>query len=138
MSEQRVFAVNYSDGEKVLIKAVSWKKLDDVRLLCYEILKEVVEKEGEITEIITPSNKVFWGHARKLSKLLPVVGSEEKLNLDRIDDIDQIVDIFICSISSIDYSTGALKAMSPSQICRIHSINFQKLLQKAFTELEEQ
>jgi hypothetical protein len=138
MSEQRVFTVTYSDGEQVLVKAVSWKKLEEVRLLCYEILKEVAEKEGEITEIITPSNKVFWGHAKKLAKLLPIVGSEEKLNLDRIDDIDQIIDIFVCSISSIDYTTGALKTMDPSQICRIHSINFHKLLQKVLNELEEQ
>jgi len=132
MDNLRVFPVTYGNGEKVIVKAVSWKKLEDVRILCAEIIKEVVSKEGEIAEIISANNKSFWTHTRKLAKLLPLVGTDEKLNVDLIEDIDQIIDIFICSTDSVDYNTGSLKAMNPSQVCRIHSINFQKLLQEAF------
>jgi hypothetical protein len=134
---KRNFKVTYSDGEEVLVKQTSWKNLDDLSVLCFEITQILVEKEGEISDVISPSNTTFWAHAEKICKLLPLVGTDETLDLNRIDDMDQIIDIFVCGIGSINVNTGMLNDMSPSQICRIHSINFFKLVRKAQDNLDQ-
>ena len=128
------FKVTYSDGETVLVKPASWKSLEDIELLTKNLIKQMVDKDAHFGSLLKGSNTEFWGDVTKLASLLPVVGVEENgIDVDRIEDIDQIVRIFLTTSPGRDPKTGGLflkaeESMEPSLVCRVNSLNFQVIL----------
>lgn len=140
----KTFVVTYEDGSKDMVKPVSWKALEDLQLLQYNILENAAKCGGSVGDILNPSNKDFWNSATKLAKLLPVVGNEEKgIDLDKIEDMDLLVKIFITNTTYRDPESGFIapdpkdSTLRPSEISRINGLNFFKLLMKIQTEIQE-
>jgi hypothetical protein len=131
--QQSTFVINYEDGTNDIIKPVSWKKLDEVELLQYEILKAAYEVNFSLSALFKPSNKQFWNNAKKLAKLLPVVGQDKPgFNPEKIDSMDELCRIFVSTSPGRMNMTGAVwgeeSALQPSEISRIHHLNFIQLL----------
>ncbi len=131
----RTFIVKFNDGSKEVIKPVPWKDLDDVQILQYQILQATANAGGSPGDILNPKNKDFWNPAKKLAKLMPVVGSEEKgIDLNKIDDCETLLEIFVTTTSNRDPETGFITPptdksnLEPSLISRINGINFIRLL----------
>ena len=137
----KTFVVNYEDGSKDVVKPVSWKKLDDIQILQYQLLQAGSSAGGSIGDILNPNNKDFWEPATKLAKLLPVVGNEEKgINLDRIENCEHLIEIFITATKDRDPETGFIIPGSegillPSLISRVNGINFLALLMRMEQEV---
>lgn len=130
----KTFVVTYEDGSKDIVKPVSWKNLDDVQILQYNILEASANCGGSPGDLFKRSHTEFWEPARKLAALMPVVGKEEKgINVDKIEDCEQLIDIFITATKDRDEATGYIipgpeGVLKPSAISRINGINFLKLL----------
>lgn len=141
----KTFIVQYEDGSKVIVKPVSWKSLQDVQILQYNILENTANNGGSPGDLLNPDNNDFWDSAKALAKLMPVVGQEEKgIDLDRIEDMDEILKIFVTNSTYRDPESGFIQpgpdenTLKPSEISRINGINFFKLLIKIQTELQKE
>lgn len=141
----KTFIVTYEDESRELVKPVSWKNLQDVQILQYNILENTAMNSGSPGDLLNPENKTFWDSARKLAALMPIVGDEEKrLDIDRIDDIDQLIRIFVTNTDYRDPETGFINpgpnetTLKPSEISRINGINFFRLLVKIQKKLQNQ
>lgn len=140
----KTFVVEYEDGTKDIVKPVSWRKLDDVQILQYSILEESARCGGSPGDLFNPENKGFWEPARKLAALMPVVGNEAPgIAVDKIEDCETLIDIFITSSKSRDPDTGFIipgseGVLLPSSISRVNGINFLRLLVKMQTEMKTQ
>lgn len=129
------FKVTYEDQTTDIIKPCSWKQLEDVEILCFEILQEAYRVNFSLGSLFKPSNKNFWENAKKLAALLPVVGKQEKgFDPERIDSMDELCRIFVSASEHRHELTGSVwgkdDTLKPSEICRIHQINFFELLLK--------
>jgi hypothetical protein len=131
----QTFDLTYSDGSKDIVKPVSWKYLDDVQILQFQILQNCASKAGSPGDLLSPKNKDFWDSARKLADLMPLVGTEEKgIDIDRIEDMNEILEIFVTTTKQRDENTGfiipepKLGYLRPSRISKINGINFIRLL----------
>ena len=134
---QSTFTVPYKDGREVICKPVTWAKLDDLTLLLEQIAREVIDKDGFIGDLLRPSNTKFWDAANSIAAMTPLVGADSKtLDLNQIDDVEDIVRIFITTEITRHESTGGIisggdKGWIPGEIARINSVNFQNLLAKS-------
>jgi hypothetical protein len=134
MEDERSFVVNYFDGKKDFVKAVPWKDLKDVQTLQIEILKFTVLADGHLGDLWCSDNKSFWEVVSQLSKLMPVVGRENRgINPFLIRDVDELTRIFISIETKRHNTTGGLytekdEELLPSEIARINSLNFSRLL----------
>jgi hypothetical protein len=135
------FKVIYSDGEEIIVKPVPWKLLEDVETLTKEIIILLLEVDGRQGELYKLSNTKFWGYAKKLAAMMPVVGQDTPgIDLDRIDDADQLTRIFITTSEKRHPATGGIynpegESIAASDIYRINSLDFFSLVQKAGMEL---
>lgn len=130
------FIVNYEDGTSDIIKPVSWKYLDDVESLQLEVLKAAYDANFSLSALFRPSNIKFWDNAKKLASILPVVGKDEKgFDPEKIDSMDELCRIFVSTSEYRKVETGSVwnnnELLPPSEICRIHHLNFINLLLKA-------
>lgn len=139
------FKVVYEDGTSDIIKPVSWKKLEDVEILCLEILKSAYKVNFCIADIFKPKNTEFWDNAKKLASLLPVVGKEDPgFDPTRIESIEALASIFISTSKFRNPATGSLtwgqnnESIFPSEICRIHNLNFLNLLLEVERQVQEE
>lgn len=134
---KNTFKVFYNDGSEVIVKPVSWRLLEDVELLTQEIFVLLLEQDGNFGELFKPNNRKFWEFAGKLAEIMPVVGQTSPgIDLNKIDDLDQLVRIFITTSDKRHPVTGGLYAengqgLPPSEIYRINSLNFFTMLEKA-------
>jgi hypothetical protein len=138
----KTFIIEYADGSKDIVKPVSWKNLQDVQILQYNILENTANNGGSPGDVLNPNNKDFWEPAKSLAKMMPVVGKEGGIDLDRIEDMDQLINIFITTTEYRDPETGFISpgpqntTLKPSEISRINGINFFKLLVQIQTKLQ--
>lgn len=132
----KTFSIIYVDGSRVTVKPVSWKALNDVQILQYEILTASANSGGSPGELLNPENKDFWEPARKLAALMPVVGQPEPgIDVDLIEDVDQLIKIFVTTSEARDPENGFIMPgeegyLLPSLISKVNGINFLKLLAK--------
>lgn len=132
----KTFVIEYEDGSKDIVKPVSWKYLDDVQILQYQILEVSAQCGGSPGDLFNPTNKDFWEPAKKMASLMPIVGKEEKgFDIDKIEDCETLIDIFITTTKERDPETGFIipgneGVLLPSLISRINGINFLRLLAK--------
>jgi hypothetical protein len=131
----KTFVVNLEDKTQLLIKQASWKNLEDIELLQLEILKAAYEASFSLGTLFRSSNKQFWDNAKKVAALLPVVGQEELgFDPEQIEDLDELCRIFVTTSTRKIPETGSITSDSdseifqPSEICRIHDLNFLNLL----------
>lgn len=109
-------------------------------LLQKDLIKQLVAKDGNLGSLLKGTNKEFWGTCFKLAGLLKVVGVDEKgIDLERIDDIDQIVRIFITTTTKRHPDTGGIyteagESLERSEICRVNSLDFMALLSEIVQE----
>jgi len=129
------FKVEYSDPEEtVIVKPSSWKVLEDIEYLQKEIIYLLAEVDGAFGDLLRPSNTEFWGHVRKMAALLPIVGQEKPgLDVDRIEDAEDIIRIFITTSKQRDPQFGSVfveggTPLLPGEVSRINSLNFTKIL----------
>lgn len=137
------FLVNYEDGTSDIIKPVSWRYLDEVEALQLEILKAAYDVTFSLSNLFRPSNVKFWDNAKKLASILPVIGKDEKgFDPERIDSMDELCRIFISTSTYRKAETGSVwnndQLLDPSEICRIHHLNFINLLLTAERSLQEE
>lgn len=137
----KTFIVYYEDGSRDTVKPVSWKALNDIQILQYEILTASAEAGGSPGELLNPENKDFWEPASKLAQLMPIVGKDKPgIDVDKIEDIDQIIRIFVTTSEARDPETGFIMPgeegyLLPSYISKVNGINFLKLLAKIQQDL---
>lgn len=140
----KTFSIAYADGSRVTVKPVSWKALNDVQILQYEILTASANSGGSPGELLNPENKDFWEPARKLAAIMPVVGHKEPgIDVDLIEDVDQLIKIFVTTSETRDPENGFIMPgeegyLLPSLISKVNGINFLKLLAKVQQELMTQ
>lgn len=135
------FLVNYEDGTSDIIKPVSWRYLDEVEALQLEILKAAYDVTFSLSNLFRPSNVKFWDNAKKLASILPVIGKDEKgFDPERIDSMDELCRIFVSTSTYRKAETGSVwnndQLLDPSEICRIHHLNFINLLLTAEKQLQ--
>ena len=140
----KTFVVTYNDNSRVVVKPVSWKKLDDIQILQYQILEATAACGGSPGDLLNPSNTDFWEPARTLASLLPVVGKEELgIDLDKIDDCEELIEIFVTTTKYRDPESGFITPsldavnLEPSRISRINGVNFIRLLVMLTRVMEE-
>lgn len=129
----KTFTVQYEDDTKDIIKPVSWRSLDDVQILQYEILEACRKSDGSIGDLLNPKNTDFWDPATKLAALMPTVGSSSQgIKIDKIEDCELLIDIFVTTTKTRDPETGFISpgesVLLPSLISRINGVNFLRLL----------
>lgn len=139
----KTFSVTYEDESTDLVKPVSWKKLEDIKILQYQILQNSASLGGCVGDLLSSSNKDFWEPANRLSKLMPVVGKDSGIQLDKIEDPDEIIEIFVTSTTHRDEETGYITPgtegfLLPSRISRVNGLNFLGLLMKVQKEVMSQ
>jgi hypothetical protein len=127
------FVVTYEDGSNDIVAPVSWKTLDQVERLQYEILQAAHEVNFSLGNLFKASNKRFWSNAKKLAALLPVDGNEKPgFDPEKIDSMDELCRIFVSTTTGRMNLTGSVwgegETLEPSEICRIHHLNFIQLL----------
>ena len=139
----KTFLVTYEDGTQDLCKPVSWRNLQDVQILQYQILENTAACSGSPGDVFNPENKNFWEPAKKLATLMPVVGNEESgIDLERIEDMDQLIKIFITNTEYRDPESGFIApgpnedSLKPSEISRVNGINFFRLLMKVHQKIK--
>ena len=137
------FIVNYEDGTSDIIKPVSWKYLDEVESLQLEILKAAYDVTFSLSSLFRPSNVKFWDNAKKLASILPVIGKDEKgFDPEKIDSMDELCRIFVSTSEYRKPETGSVwnndQLLDPSEICRIHHLNFINLLLTAEKQIQTQ
>lgn len=136
------FKVEYCDGTEAIVKPSSWKDLEDIEILQKELIKQLVDKDGAIGSLLKGSNKKFWGTCEKLASLLNVVGEPEKgIDLNKIEDVDQIVRIFITTSQKRHPETGGIyteagEPLERSEVCRINGLDFLDLLNEIIEETQ--
>jgi len=138
------FSLTYTTGETVLGKPSSFRDLEDIEVLQKEIVRLLASCDGCLADLVSLKNKEFWGHVEKLAALIPVVGQKEKgIKLDLIDDVDDILRIFVTCSNKRDPETGALfleagEKLERSEVCRINSLNFFRMLREVQLEIQQQ
>lgn len=135
------FVVEYADETKEIAKPVSWSKLEDVELLQLAILENAYENNFSLGSIFKKSNNIFWDNAKKLAKLIPIVGNDKPgFDPTKIEDMDHLCSIFISTTPGRNYKIGAIDVgedtIEPSLICKIHYLNFIQLLVQVETKLK--
>lgn len=135
------FLVNYDDGTSDIIKPVSWKYLDEVEALQLEILKAAYDVTFSLSNLFRPSNVKFWDNAKKLASILPVIGKDDKgFDPERIESMDELCRIFVSTSEYRKPETGSVwnndQLLDPSEICRIHHLNFINLLLTAEKQIQ--
>lgn len=136
------FTIHYEDSTTDIVKAASWKKLDDVEALSLEILKSAYDVNFSLSALFRPSNLQFWDNAKKLASILPVAGKAEPgFDPERIDSMDELCRIFVSTSKYRRYETGSVwnnkELLEPSEICKVHHLNFIDLLVKSETAIQE-
>ena len=140
----KTFVVTYEDSTKEIVKPVSWKFLDDVQILQYSILEASAATGGSIAELLNHKNSDFWEPATKLAALMPIVGKDEKgINLDKIEDCEELIRIFVTTTTHRDQDTGLISPgpegfLLPSEISKINGVNFLRLLTRIQQKIQEQ
>lgn len=130
----KTFLVELESNKKLIIKPSSWQDLEDIQILQYKILETCWECNGSTGDIFNSNNKDFWESACDLAKLLPVVGKGKGFfNPREVEDIDELVRVFITNTIHRDESTGFITPgpddfLLPSEISRVNGINFTRLL----------
>lgn len=131
------FSVNYyqADGtidRTVEVKKVPRSKLRDLIVLQQQLLDVFVENDASIGVIL--SNDANWKLIQSMASLLPLVGSDETLDVTRFEeDYVQICKVFFTeSINeSGEYDLAADKPFLPSKIAKLHQLNYNEQLGKA-------
>lgn len=131
----RTVEVQYTDGETILVKAVSWMETDDLWDLLKVLMTDFVARQLYIGEFLRPSNKTVISTLRKVCKMIPVVGGGE-VELDRLD-AETIVDLFVVDLKNTQVNdigqivTPEGETYLPGAIARLHQFDFFALAQAA-------
>lgn len=140
----KTFVLKLRDDSELLIKQASWKNLEDIELLQLEVLKAAYEAKFSLGTLFRGSNKQFWDNAKKLAALLPVVGQPELgFDPEQIDDLDELCRVFISTSTGRVKETGSVTSegkeiLQPSEISRIHDLNFLNLLIQIEEAIQEE
>ena len=140
----KTFTVKLEDNTELLIKQASWKNLEDIEVLQLEILKTAYDAKFSLGTLFRGSNKRFWDNAKKLAALLPVVGQDELgFDPEKIEDLDELCRVFISTSTARINETGSVTSegkeiLQPSEISRIHDLNFLNLLIQIEEEIQKE
>lgn len=137
---QNTFIVTYSDESSEIVKPVSWKILEDVEELQYQLIQTFYYNDLYIGSTIRKKNVDFWDNAKKLAAIMPIVGKEDPgFNPENIDDPDMLCRIFLTA-SLEKNKMGQIEAtknpLLPSDISKINNINFSQLLRTMIQNVE--
>lgn len=119
--------ITYSDSNCIIYKPVSWKYIDDILVLQKQIFENFLEEDG-LMSVFRGSNRKLWTHIQTLAKLIPSMEQTNiGINLDLIEDIDDLVKIFINSEPTYA-NDGSLKQLQyPSYISIMNGLNFRPI-----------
>lgn len=127
------FPVIYNTGEVVYVKRVPRALFSDLMKLQQEILADFMEANAAIGLMI--QSEKTWNNMAKVASMLPLVGTDDKLQLSKIeDDLEQICRIF-CTESMTD--SGELDAFKPSLISKLHHFDYAGDLGKILTQIQK-
>lgn len=116
----------------VEVKKVPRSKLRDLIVLQQQLLDVFVENDASIGVIL--SDDANWRLLQCVANLLPLVGSNETLDVTKFEeDYVQICRVFFTeSISDTgEYDLTADKPFLPSKIAKLHQLNYNEQLGKA-------
>ena len=125
----RSFTVKYADNEEVVVMAVKRSVMAELLELQKNLLAEFIFKGGMIGDLLEPNNKKIWGYINKICSLLLLAGGGT-LDSDRIDDLDELMELFFTQSKGIDDETGAVlpdkegDPYLPSKIAKLHGWSF--------------
>lgn len=119
--------ITYSDNNSIIYKPVSWKHIDDVLVLQKQILENFLEEDG-LMSVFRPSNRKLWSHIETLANLVPSIESSfVGIKLDLIEDIEDILRIFINSEPSYTNDGSLDQLQYPSYISIMNGLNFRPI-----------
>ena len=125
--------ITYSDSNIVVYKPVAWRYLDDVLVLQKQIFELFLEEDG-LMSVFRGSNRSLWSHIETLANLVPsIVPSCNGIKLNLIDDIDDIVKIFINSEPSYAIDGSLNQLQYPSYISIINGLNFRPIQEEVIS-----
>lgn len=119
--------ITYSDNNSIIYKPVSWKHIDDVLVLQKQILENFLEEDG-LLSVFRGSNRTLWSHIETLANLIPSLDmSGVGIKLDLIEDIEDLVRIFINSEPSYTNDGSLEQLQYPSYISIMNGLNFRPI-----------
>ena len=119
--------ITYSDNNSIIYKPVSWKYLDDVLVLQRQIFELFLEEDG-LMSVFRGSNRKLWSHIETLANLVPSIVSDcNGIKLNLIEDIEDIVKIFINSEPSYAIDGSLDQLQYPSYISIMNGLNFRPI-----------
>lgn len=135
------FDVTYYDAygsstEVVSVKRVVRSNLKDLLLLQQMLLDQFFASGGGIGDILAEEKN--WHTLKKTAALLPIVGSDKPLDLERFqDDYVQITRIFFTQSvqDNGEFIPDRTKALEPSLISKLHQFNYNAAVGKALEKL---
>lgn len=137
------FEANYYDDHGNIIEVVSVKrvvrsKLKDLIALQQQALNVFFDADGAVGQVL--SEEKNWNLLAKIAALLPIVGSNEYLDLNKFaEDYGQITRIFFSEDVDEDgvYHVYPDKPISPSLISKLHQLNYGDAVGKAMQYYRE-
>lgn len=134
--------VTYNDGSVVFIKPVPFTKLDIVVSYQELILTEWMKNQFYISSIIYKDSPTL-NAIKAIIKVLPILSdNNEKLNIDKLDTIEDLISLFITKEINRNEHTGQLVPSEkygtylPPMISVIHGIDFFSILEKVHLDLK--
>ncbi len=137
------FDIDYTDGRKITVKAVSWKHLDDLTVLTQKLVASLGKVNGAIGKLLSKQNKEVWDYLEKVAAMLPVVGNKDLgIDLDLIDDPWEIIKIFFTTTETVNedgwLSAEGEEMLAPSLLAKINALDFYSILLEVVRELKQE
>lgn len=134
--------ITYNDESTIYIKPVSFTKLDIIVSYQELILNEWMKNHFYVSSIIYKDSPVV-NAMKAIIKVLPVLSenNNDKLNIDKLDTIEDLISLFITKEINRNEHTGQLAPVEqygtylPSMISIIHGIDFFSILEKVRLDL---
>ncbi len=129
--------ITYSDNNNVVYKPVAWRYLDDVLVLQKQIFELFLEEDG-LMSVFKGSNRKLWSHIETLANLVPSIDKAcGGIKLELIDDIEDIVKIFINSEPSYGIDGSLDQLQYPSYISIMNGLNFRPIQEEVISHYLE-
>lgn len=129
--------ITYSDNNSIIYKPVSWKHIDDVLVLQKQIFENFLEEDG-LMSVFRSSNRKLWSHIETLAKLIPSIESScVGIKLDLLEDIEDIIKIFINSQPTYDIDGSIFQLQYPSYISIMNGLNFRPIQKEVIDHYRE-
>lgn len=126
---ERSIPIKYTDGSVVRVKPVKRKDYQDLLELQVSLFTLFIESDLLPGDFLL--NPEVIGYMEQTCSMIPLIGEERSLELDKIAEESglELIAIFVTTTSGMDEETGAIvpeegMAYSPSLIAKLHGFSF--------------